>query len=63
MSGSSTIRRKKTNLYNQNQYEYYGSSKTILKKNNKKDHAQKYCNNSQCFKEKTTKLNSQPDQY
>jgi len=45
MSGSSTIRRKKTNLNNQNQYEYYGSSKTILKKKNyKKDHAYKYCN-------------------
>jgi hypothetical protein len=39
-------------------------TKTILeKKTKKKNHMRKHCNNQQCFKEKTIKLNSQPAQY
>ena len=30
------------------------------KNHNKKNHVGEYCSNPQCFKEKTTKLNSQP---
>jgi len=42
------------------------STKTILKKKTKKiikNHMEKHCSNSQYFKEKTTKQNSQPAQY
>ena len=45
------------------------STKTILEKkeNNhkkrKKNHMGKHCSNPQCFKEKTTKINSQLSRY
>jgi hypothetical protein len=46
------------------------STKTILKKQNKKiiekekkNHVGKHCSNPQCFKEKNTKLNFQPAPY
>jgi hypothetical protein len=38
--------------------------KDNFKKNhNKKNHAEEHCSNPHCFKEKNTKLNSQPAQY
>ena len=39
--------------------------KTKIDKDNsgKKNHMGKHCSNQQCFKDKTTKLNSQPAQY
>ena len=37
--------------------------KENFEKNHKKIHVGKHCSNPQCFKKKTTKLNSQPAQY
>jgi hypothetical protein len=52
---SSIWKKKKKNLNWQKQF--------WKKKQRKKNHMRKHCNNQQCFKEKTTKLNSQPAQY